>query len=193
MAPVVFPICFRELLRDVCQKYSLSMPMYGVPVENEKGAIRVYGEVELVRGDTVTEAVRCWSAPCANVDESEEDAARRCVGKLHDEFSFDVRDFNLEDKKCFEDLYGRLSIENEIVKKKYKRVKKDYRLLWGYYNDLLTEKKWYVTERIGLKKMIVACGDLLDRPNAVALDQNGNADDSEEDPVAPPGYGTFRS
>nr|CAD1830408.1 unnamed protein product [Ananas comosus var. bracteatus] len=117
MAPVVFPICFRELLRDVCQKYSLSMPMYGVPVENEKGAIRVYGEVELVRGDTVTEAVRCWSAPCANVDESEEDAARRCVGKLRDEFSFDVRDFNLEDKKCFEDLYGRLSIENEVVKK----------------------------------------------------------------------------
>nr|CAD1843888.1 unnamed protein product [Ananas comosus var. bracteatus] len=132
MAPVVFSICFRELLHDVCQQYSLSMPMYGVPVENEKGAIRVYGEVELVRGDTVTEAVRCWSAPCPNIDQSEEDAARRCVGKLRDEFSFDVRDFNLEDKKCFEDLYGRLSIEHDV-------------------------------------------------PNAVTLDQNGSADDSEED------------
>nr|CAD1844954.1 unnamed protein product [Ananas comosus var. bracteatus] len=37
MVLVVFSICFRELLRDVCQKYSLSMPMYGVPVKNEKG------------------------------------------------------------------------------------------------------------------------------------------------------------
>nr|CAD1829238.1 unnamed protein product [Ananas comosus var. bracteatus] len=36
MAPVVFTICFRELLRDICQRYSLSMPIYGVAVENEE-------------------------------------------------------------------------------------------------------------------------------------------------------------
>nr|CAD1817057.1 unnamed protein product [Ananas comosus var. bracteatus] len=47
------------------------------PVENEEDAIRVYGEVELVRGDTVTKAVRCWSAPCPNIDQSEEDATQR--------------------------------------------------------------------------------------------------------------------
>lgn len=126
MAPAVFTICFRELLCDVCQRYSLSMPMYGVPVENEEAAIRVYGEIELVRLDIVTEAVRCWNSPCPNIDQNEEDAARRCVGKLRDEFSFDVRDFNLEDKKCFEDLYERLSIDHGVVKKKYKLLKNDY-------------------------------------------------------------------
>lgn len=153
------------------------MPMYGVPVEDENGAIRVYGEEIL----------------CPNVDEGEEDAARRCVGKLRDEFSFDVRDFNLEDKKCFQDLNSRLAIENEVIKKKYKRLKRDYKLLWGYYSNLLIEKECFVTERGDLKKMIAACGHLLDRPNAVAPEQNGGGDLSEDDHVAPPGYGHFCS
>nr|CAD1835758.1 unnamed protein product [Ananas comosus var. bracteatus] len=100
MTSIVVTICFRELLRDVCQRFSLPMPMYGVPVENAEGTIRVYAEVELARGGTVTEAVRCWSSPSANIDEAEKDAARRSVGKLHDEFSFDVRDFNSEAKNA---------------------------------------------------------------------------------------------
>ncbi|XP_020112681.1 uncharacterized protein LOC109727159 isoform X2 [Ananas comosus] len=170
------------------KRFSLPMPVYGVPVENAEGTIRVYTEVELAREGTVTEAVRCWSSPSANIDEAEEDAARRSVGKLHDEFSFDVRDFNSEAKKCFEDLYARLSIDHGMIKKKYKQLKNDYKLLWGYYNDLLAEKERYVTERGGLKQLIVQCGDLLDCPTAVAVNQNNNVDDSDEDPVPPPGY-----
>lgn len=68
-----------------------------------------------------------------------------------------------------------------------------YSLLWKYYNDLLAEKERYVTEQSGLKILIVECGDMLDRPNAIALDQNSSADNFEEDPVAPPGYGTLHS
>nr|CAD1844328.1 unnamed protein product [Ananas comosus var. bracteatus] len=59
MASVVITVCFREMLRDVCQKYSLPSPRYGIPVGSD-GLISVYVEVEISRGDSVAETVRIW-------------------------------------------------------------------------------------------------------------------------------------
>nr|CAD1817826.1 unnamed protein product [Ananas comosus var. bracteatus] len=88
MASVVVTVCFRELLCDVCQKYSLLAPRYGVPVEND-GLISVYVEVEISRGDSVAETIRIWGNPFSDIDQSEEDAALRAVAKLRDEYTFE--------------------------------------------------------------------------------------------------------
>nr|CAD1827909.1 unnamed protein product [Ananas comosus var. bracteatus] len=87
MAAVVVQICFRDFLRIVCQRFSVAVPVYGIPVENE-GLLSVYVEVEVPKGETVTEAIRCWGMPCSTVDETEEDAACRAVARLRDEFGF---------------------------------------------------------------------------------------------------------
>lgn len=70
MAFVFVQICFRKLLRDICQQFSISAPVYGIPVENE-GLVSVYVDVEVSKGDSITEAIRCWGAPSSNVDETE--------------------------------------------------------------------------------------------------------------------------
>ncbi len=118
MPPVVVAICFRELVRDVCQQFSLPMPKYGVPVENDDGLVSVYCDLELVGGDEAVRPVRCWSSPCTNIDQAEEDAARRCVGRLRDEYLFEVKDFNLEDRKFYENLYDHLFSDHSILDKK---------------------------------------------------------------------------
>nr|CAD1837073.1 unnamed protein product [Ananas comosus var. bracteatus] len=96
MAVVVVQICFRDFLRIVCQ-HSVSAPVYGITVENE-GLLSVYVEVEVPKGETVAEAIRCWGMPCSTVDEIEEDAACCAVARLRDEFGFEVKDSNLEPK-----------------------------------------------------------------------------------------------
>nr|CAD1826121.1 unnamed protein product [Ananas comosus var. bracteatus] len=138
MASIVVTVCFREMLRDVCQKYSLPSPRYGIP-----------------------------SFP--DVDQSEEDAARRAVAKLRDEYAFEIKDANLEDKKFYENLYARLSVNHTVVCEKHKRLKTDYNLLKGYYNDLLSEKELLVAERRELMGNIEKCSEIFRRPSIRAV------------------------
>ncbi|XP_020082245.1 uncharacterized protein LOC109705876 [Ananas comosus] len=146
MAAVVFKINYRELLRDVCHRFSMAVPIYGVPVDDE-GLFSVYGEVEISRGNSITEAIRCWGAASSTVDEAEEDAARRIIAKLRDEFMFEVHDSNYEDRKFFENLYERVSTDHIALHAKYKRLKSNYGLLKDYYNNLFTEKEHLVAAR----------------------------------------------
>nr|CAD1832872.1 unnamed protein product [Ananas comosus var. bracteatus] len=156
------------------------MSTYSVPIENKQGSVSVYVDMDVRKGDNVVEFVGCWSAPCANIDQVEEEAARRSVGKLCDEFAFKVRDFNLENKKSYDNLYEQLSTDHSMLKKKYKQLKNDYNLLWGYYNDLLAEKDRYVIERRKLKESMDRCVALLDRPDAITVNQNSNSRNSDK-------------
>ncbi len=108
MAAVSVTICFRELLRDVCQRFSLAPAIYGISEEDEKGLVSIRVDVQFFGEDTELQSMSCWGGPCVSIDRAEEDVARRAVGKLRDELLFEVRDFNLEDKKNFENLYTRL-------------------------------------------------------------------------------------
>lgn len=54
MATVVVTVCFRELLLNVCQKFSLAAPKYGILVEND-GLISVCVEIEIPRGESVAD------------------------------------------------------------------------------------------------------------------------------------------
>lgn len=98
------------------------MSTYSVPIENKQGSVSVYVDMDVRKGDNVVEFVGCWSAPCANIHQVEEEAALGSVGKLCDEFAFKVRDFNLEDKKFYDNLYEQLSTDHSMLKKKYKRL-----------------------------------------------------------------------
>nr|CAD1839750.1 unnamed protein product [Ananas comosus var. bracteatus] len=187
MASVVVTICFREMLRDVCQKYSLPSPRYGILVGSD-GLISVYVEVEISKGESVAETVRIWGSPFSDVDQSEEDAARRAVAKLRDEYAFEVKDANLEDKKFYENLYARISVDHTVVCEKYKRLKTDYNLLKGYYNDLLSEKELLVAERRELMGNIEKCSDIFRRPSIRAVHPTSSGEGSGEDPATPSGY-----
>nr|CAD1830009.1 unnamed protein product [Ananas comosus var. bracteatus] len=187
MASVVVTVCFREMLRDVCQKYSLPSPRYGIPVGSD-GLISVYVEVEISKGESVAETVRIWGSPFSDVDQSEEDAARRAVAKLRDEYAFEVKDANLEDKKFYENLYARLSVDHTVVCEKYKRLKTDYNLLKGYYNDLLSEKELLVAKRRELMGNIEKCSDIFRRPSIRAVHPTSSGEGSGEDPATPSGY-----
>nr|CAD1837119.1 unnamed protein product [Ananas comosus var. bracteatus] len=143
MAAVVVQICFRDFLRIVCQRFSVSAPVYRIPIENER-LLSVYVEVKVPKGETVTEVIHCWGMPCSTVDETVEDAACRAVARLRDEFGFEVKDSNLEEKKFFENLYERVSADYSSLRGKYKRLKCDYNLLKGYYSSFLAEKECFV-------------------------------------------------
>nr|CAD1827181.1 unnamed protein product [Ananas comosus var. bracteatus] len=134
MASVVVMVCFRELLHDVCQKYLLGGPRYGIPVEND-GLISVYVEVEIPRGESVAKTIRYWGSPFSDVDQSEEDAALCAVAKLRDEYAFEIKDANLEDKKFYENF------------------------------ELMSEKEFLVVERRELTGNIEKCFEMLQRPS----------------------------
>nr|CAD1832250.1 unnamed protein product [Ananas comosus var. bracteatus] len=187
MAAVVFKINYRELLRDVCHRFSVAVPIYGVPVDDE-GLFSVYGEVEISRGNSITEAIRCWGAASSTVDEAEEDAARRIIAKLRDEFMFEVHDSNYEDRKFFENLYERVSTDHIALQAKYKRLKSNYGLLKDYYNNLLTEKEHLVAERKEMAENLEKYCSVLKRPKTGGDDRANSAGLSDEDPAAPPGY-----
>ncbi|XP_020097835.1 uncharacterized protein LOC109716702 [Ananas comosus] len=78
MAAMSVTVCFREVLRDICERLAMPTARYGVPVESD-GFISV----------AVTETIRCWGAPSVDVDKSEEDAARRAVGRKYKRFKSD--------------------------------------------------------------------------------------------------------
>nr|CAD1832649.1 unnamed protein product [Ananas comosus var. bracteatus] len=157
MASVVVTVCFRELLRDVCQKYSLAAPRYGIPVEND-GLISVYVEVEIPRGESVAETIRYWGSPFSDVDQSEEDTARRAVAKLRDEYAFEIKDANLEDKKFYENF------------------------------ELMSEKELLVAERRELTGNIEKCFEMLQRPSVRCVRPTSSGEGSDEDPATPSGY-----
>nr|CAD1823681.1 unnamed protein product [Ananas comosus var. bracteatus] len=94
-----------------------------VPFQDIVPAACVCFEVEIPRGESVAETIRYWGGPFSDVDKSEEDAARRAVAKLRDEYDFEIKDANLEDKKFYENLYARLSVDHTMVREKYKRIK----------------------------------------------------------------------
>lgn len=187
MAAIVVQICFRDFLRIVCQRFSVAPPVYGIPVEND-GLISVYVEVEVPKGETVAEAIRCWGAPCSTVEETEEDAACRAVSRLRDEFGFEVKDSNLEEKKLFENLYERVSADYSLLRCKYKRLKRNYRLLKDYYSSLLGEKEQLLSDRREFKDNLVKCLTLVKRPKTAVVRTCTSGGASEEDPAAPPGY-----
>nr|CAD1843438.1 unnamed protein product [Ananas comosus var. bracteatus] len=187
MASVVVTVCFCEMLRDVCQKYSLPSPRYGIPVGSD-GLISVYVEVEIPRGYSVAQTVRIWGSPFLDADQSEEDAARLAVAKLRDEYAFEVKDANLEDKKFYENLYARLSVDHTVVCEKYKRLKTDYNLLKGYYNDLMSEKELLIAERRELIGNIEKCSEVFRRPSIHAVRPASSGEGSSEDPATPSGY-----
>ncbi len=140
MATASITVCFREILRDVCQRFSLPAPVYGVPLQDEDGLFTVGVDIEYVGDGTVVETVRCWGQPSVKVEQSEEDAARWAVGKLRDELNFEVLDFNSDDKKFYENLYKRLSADHNILR--------------SYYVEVLAEKERYVAERRKLKQVV---------------------------------------
>nr|CAD1821735.1 unnamed protein product [Ananas comosus var. bracteatus] len=186
MATVVVKISFREL-RGICHRFSVAVPVYGVPVEDE-GLLSVYAEVEISRGDSITEAIRCWGAASSTVDEAEEDAACCVVAKLRDEFSFEVNDTNLEDRKFYENLYEQVSSDYIALRGKYKRLKSDYGLLKGYYNSLLAEKERFVSEQKEMADNLEKYFSVLKQPETGG-DGPGNSEGlSNEDPAAPLGY-----
>nr|CAD1826148.1 unnamed protein product [Ananas comosus var. bracteatus] len=59
MSAVVVRISFRKLLRDIYHQFSVAVSVYGVPVEDE-GLLSVYADVEISRGDSITELIRYW-------------------------------------------------------------------------------------------------------------------------------------
>nr|CAD1828285.1 unnamed protein product [Ananas comosus var. bracteatus] len=187
MATVVVTVCFRELLRDICQKFSLAAPRYEIPVEND-GLVSVCVEVEIPRGESVAETFRYWGSPFSDIDQSEEDAACRAIAKLRDEYDFEIKDANLEDKKFYENLYARLSADHTMVRDKYKRLKTEYNLLKGYYSDLMSEKELLVTERSRLTENIGRCFEMLRRPSVRAIRPTSSGEGSDEDPATPSGY-----
>nr|CAD1843495.1 unnamed protein product [Ananas comosus var. bracteatus] len=152
------------------------------------GLISVYVEVEIPRGDSIVETVRIWGSPFLDADQSEEDAARRPVAKLRDEYAFEVKDANLEDKKFYENLYTRLSVDHTVVCEKYKHLKIDYNLLKGYYNDLMSEKELLIAERRELIGNIEKCSEVFRRPSIRAVRPASSGDGSGEDPATHSGY-----
>ncbi len=48
MAAVSISVCFREMLRDVCEQFSLASPAYGVPVEDGEGLFTMRVDIEYV-------------------------------------------------------------------------------------------------------------------------------------------------
>nr|CAD1834733.1 unnamed protein product [Ananas comosus var. bracteatus] len=187
MAAVVVQICFRDFLRIVYQQFSVSAPVCEIPMENE-GLLSVYVEVEVPKGETVSEAIRCWGMSCSTVDETEEDAACRAVAKLRDEFGFEVKDSNLEKKKFFENLYERISTDYSSLRGKYKRLKCDYNLLKGYYSSLLAEKEQLLSDWREFKENLVMCLSLVKCPKTAVVRPYSSEGVSEEDPAAPPSY-----
>nr|CAD1818600.1 unnamed protein product [Ananas comosus var. bracteatus] len=187
MAAVVVEICFRNFLRIVCQRFSVAAPVYGIPIEND-GLLSAYVEVVVPRGENVTEAIRCWGAPYSTVDETEEDAACRAVARLRDEFGFEVKDSNLEEKKFFENLYERVSADYSSLRSKYKRLRRCYNLLKGYYSSLLAEKEQLLLDRRECKENLSKCLTLVKQPKVAVVRPCSSGGGSEEDPAAPPGY-----
>nr|CAD1830265.1 unnamed protein product [Ananas comosus var. bracteatus] len=187
MAAVVVEICFRDFLRIVCQRFSVAAPVYGIPIEND-GLLSAYVEVVVPRGENVTEAIRCWGAPYSTVDETEEDAACRAVARLRDEFGFEVKDSNLEEKKFFENLYERVSADYSSLRSKYKRLRRCYNLLKGYYSSLLAEKEQLLLDRRECKENLSKCLTLVKQPKVAVVRPCSSGGGSEEDPAAPPGY-----
>lgn len=177
MAAMSVTVCFRELLRDICERLAMPTPRYGIPVESD-GFISV----------AVTETIRCWGAPSVDVDKSEEDAARRAVGRLREEFDFEVIDYNLNDKKFYENLYARISNGYSSFHRKYKRFKSDYCLLKGYYAELMTEKDRSIAECEELKKNMRKCVELLSPISDGVAAIPGSRAVSEDDPETPSGY-----
>nr|CAD1830266.1 unnamed protein product [Ananas comosus var. bracteatus] len=156
MAAVVVEICFRDFLRIICQRFSLAAPVYGIPIENG-GLLSAYVEVEVPRGEIVMETIRCWGTFCSTVDETEEDAACRAVARLRDEFDFEVKDSNLEEKKFLKSLYERVSADYSLLRGKYKRLRRDCNLLKGYCSSLLAEKEQLLSDRREFKDNLLKC------------------------------------
>ncbi len=168
MATVPVTVCFRELLRSVCECFSLDLSIYTTVEEDAEGLVRIYVDVEYFDENAELQSVTCLGGPCVSADQAEEDAAHRALKKLRDVFSFEVEDFNFEDKKYFDNLYTCVSTDYSVLRKKFKHLKTDYNLLRRYYNDLLIEKGR--------------------RSNAAASRQNISATSLRDIPAVPHGF-----
>ncbi len=166
MATVSVSICFRELLRNVCERLSLAAPIYGDTEQNAEGLVRIPVYIEFFDEEAEFQSFRCWGGPCTSADQAEENAAQRALSKLHDELPFEVQDFHFEEKKYYENLYNRVSKDHTVLRKKYKKLRSDYNILRRSYIDLLTEKR----------------RDIVDY-------QKVHATTSREIPGVPPGFG----
>ncbi len=126
--------------------------------------------------------------PFADVDRSEEDNACCVVGKLREEFDFEVRDYNLEDKNFFENLYAQIFTSYSLLHKKYKWLKTDYNLLKGCYVDLMAKKDRNIVECHEMKENICKCIELLSPRCDGATAVPGNGTVSKENLETPLGY-----
>nr|CAD1821864.1 unnamed protein product [Ananas comosus var. bracteatus] len=119
---------------------------------------------------------------------TEEDAACRAVARLRDEFGFEVKDSNLEEKKFFENLYERVSADYNSLRSKYKRLRRCYNLLKGYYSSLLAEKEQLLLDRRECKENLSKFLTLVKQPKVAVIRLCSSEGGSEEDAAAPPGY-----
>nr|CAD1833651.1 unnamed protein product [Ananas comosus var. bracteatus] len=101
--PIV-EINFQRLLRNICAKFSLPPPRYGITV-GSGDQFCAFVDVQVPRCSRFMEVITCWGSPSCDSILSANEAARVAIEALRTELHFDIRDANYTGKIHFKNLY----------------------------------------------------------------------------------------
>ncbi len=86
----------------------MAMLQYMLSTDTE-GHFLAYMDIHVPRGESVVEAVRCWSTQSATSISAEQGVARSTIKRLVEEFDLQVKDVNYDDSLFYKNLYDHLS------------------------------------------------------------------------------------
>nr|CAD1818604.1 unnamed protein product [Ananas comosus var. bracteatus] len=208
--PIV-EINFQRLLRNICAKFSLPPPRYGITV-GSGDQFCAFVDVQVPRCSRFMEVITCWGSPSSDSILSENEAARAAIEALRTELHFDIRDANYTGKIHFKNLYDSASQKYEDLLNEYEMLKKEHAVLKRFHKSLLDERDRILGDWNEIRASIAKSHSLLAQSDIDPMDADqyifaaenlANAEDhlpaneahaaesesvSEEDPEPPSDY-----
>nr|CAD1822856.1 unnamed protein product [Ananas comosus var. bracteatus] len=99
-SPLIVEINFQRLLRNICEKFSLPPPRYGITVGSSY-QFCAFVDVQVPRCSHFMEVIPCWGSPSTDSSLSKNEAARSAIETLRNELQFDIGDANYTEKNHF--------------------------------------------------------------------------------------------
>ncbi|XP_020087322.1 uncharacterized protein LOC109709477 [Ananas comosus] len=180
---LIVEINFQRLLRNICEKFSLPPPRYGITV-GSSDQFCAFVDVEVPRCSRFMEVITYWDSPSSDSSLSENKAARTAIETLRNELQFDIRDANYTGKNYFKNLYDSASQKYEDFRNEYEMLKKEHVVLKRFHKSLLDERDRILGDWNEIRASIGKCHNLLAQSDIDLMDTDQYIFAAEKLPTA---------